>query len=101
MITTYVLASGSVYPSDKNKENTPKPECSSYHFLVTCKQIFAEGVEIFYSSNIFYLPGIENGFVRSKTQNGLNALRPCRRPLTKQFGVEFKCLPSEEALLQK
>ena len=56
-----------------------------FQLLATCKQACAEGLTVFYSRNIFYLPAgpVEN------THRTLAALAPLHQSLIKKVGIEM------------
>lgn len=67
----------------KGSKSKRLPHPSGFQILATCRQACAEGLAIFYSSNIFYLPP---GPIHTVRQ-ALNTLQPQLRVLAKGMSV--------------
>ena len=85
----YALVPGEVYLRDPNHLRVtlfPLKSPSAFRLLATCKQIYEEGIRIYYNDNTFYLP--RGGSERSKAFL-YKVLGPKHRHMIRNLGIVF------------
>lgn len=108
---SYVLVPGEVLvrepsnqpriPEVEGKENTQNQirayPTYGFQILATCRQAYREGVDRYYSENIFYLaPGHCEHSLRF-----LEVIQPCHRALLRHLAIRLSLLDIDQAMIDR